>query len=55
LTAFSASSETFVPTQKTILLIANHLSVWHKMFLTATKFFGLAQKILGHVKGQGIR
>ena len=36
LTAFSASSKTFVPAQKTILLNANHLFVWHKMFLTAT-------------------
>ena len=30
LTAFSASSKTFVPAQKTILLKANHLFVWHK-------------------------
>ena len=36
LTAFSASSKTFVPAQKTILLNANHLFVWHKMFVTAT-------------------
>ena len=36
LTAFSASSKTFVPVQKTILLNANHLFVWHKMFVTAT-------------------
>ena len=43
--------------QKPILLNANHLFVWHKMFVTATKckhVFGLAQKILGPVKGQGI-
>ena len=40
LIAFSASSKTFVPAQKiptkTILLNANHLFVWHKMFVTAT-------------------
>jgi hypothetical protein len=37
-----------VPAQKPILLNANHLFVWHKMFVTATIFkyiFGLAQKI----------
>ena len=28
LTAFSASSKSFVPAQKTILLNANHLFVW---------------------------
>ena len=47
LTAFSASSKTFVLAQKTILLTANHLFVWHKMFETATickYIFGLAQK-----------
>ena len=47
LTAFSASLKTFVPVQKTILLNANHLFVWHKKF-------GPAQNILGPVKGQGI-
>ena len=36
LTAFSASSKTFVPAQKPILLNANHIFVWHKMFVTAT-------------------
>ena len=36
LTGFSASSKTFVPAQKPILLNANHLFVWHKMFVTAT-------------------
>ena len=36
LTAFSASSKTFVPSQKPILLNANHLFVWHKIFVTAT-------------------
>ena len=36
LTAFSASSKTFVPAQKSILLNANHLFVWHKMLVTAT-------------------
>ena len=35
-TAFSASSKTLVRAQKPILLNANHLSVWHKMFVTAT-------------------
>ena len=36
LTEFSASSKTFVPAQKPILLNANHLFVWHKMFVTCT-------------------
>ena len=48
LTAFKASSKTFVPAQKPILLNANHLFVWHKMFVTATickLIFGLAQNI----------
>ena len=36
LTAFSASPKTFVPAQKQILLNANHLFVWPKMFVTAT-------------------
>ena len=36
LTAFSASSKTFEQAQKTILLNANQLFVWHKMFVTAT-------------------
>jgi hypothetical protein len=36
LTAFSGSSKTFVPAQKPILLNANHLFVWHKMFVTGT-------------------
>ena len=36
LTAFSASSKAFVPAQKPILLNANHLFVWPKMFVTAT-------------------
>ena len=36
LTAFSVSTKTFVPAQKTILLNANHLFVWHKMFVTGT-------------------
>jgi hypothetical protein len=35
-TAFSASSKTFMPAQKPILLNANHLFVWHKMFVTGT-------------------
>ena len=60
LTAFSASSKTCVPAQKPILLNANHLFVWHKMFVTGTicmvrhKKFGPAQNILRPVKGQGI-
>jgi hypothetical protein len=36
LTAFSGSSKPFVPAQKPILLNANHLFVYHKMFVTAT-------------------
>jgi len=36
LTAFSASTKTFVPGQKTILLNANHLFVWRQMFVTGT-------------------
>ena len=36
LTAFSASSKPFVLSQKTILLNANHIFVWHIMFVTAT-------------------
>jgi hypothetical protein len=36
LTAFSASSKTFVRAQKPILLNANHLFVWHKIFVTGT-------------------
>ena len=47
LPAFSASSKTFVPAQKPILLNANHLFVWHKKF-------GPAQNILEPVKGPGI-
>ena len=48
LTAFSASSKTFVPAQKPILLNANHRFVWHKMFVTGTickKNFGQTQKM----------
>jgi hypothetical protein len=36
LTAFNASSKTFVLAQKPILLNANHLFVWQKTFVTAT-------------------
>ena len=59
LTAFSAASKTFVLAQKPILLNENHLFVWHKMFVTVKflvwhKKFGLAQNILGLVRGQGI-
>ena len=36
LIVFSASSKTFVPAQNSILLNANHLLVWHKMFVTGT-------------------
>jgi hypothetical protein len=56
LNAFSASSKTFVPAQKPILLNANHLFVWHKMFVTATLckyIFGLAQKIWTNPKHFG--
>ena len=48
LTAFSASSKTLVLAQNSILLNANHLFVWHKIFVTATickQIFGLAQKL----------
>ena len=48
LTAFSTYSKTFVPAQKPILLTANHLFVWYKIFVIATiceYIFGLAQKI----------
>ena len=45
--------------KKTILLNANHLFAWHKMFvgrfLVWHKTYGPAQNILGPVKGQGIR
>ena len=57
LTAFSASSKSFVPAQKPILLNANHLFVWlqnvNKFFVWRKKF-GPAKNILGPVKGQGI-
>ena len=36
LTAFCASSKTFVPAEKPISLNANHLFVLHKMFVTGT-------------------
>jgi len=36
LTAFSASLKFFVPVQKPILLNANHLFVWYKIFVIAT-------------------
>ena len=58
LTAFSTSSKTFVLAQQPILLHANHLFVWHKIFvdkfLVRHKKFGPAQNILRPVKGQGI-
>ena len=57
LTAFSASSKTFVLAQKQILLNANHLFVWHKIFVNRflgwIKKFGPAQNVLGPVKRQG--
>jgi hypothetical protein len=43
LNAFSASSKTFVPAQKPILLNENHFFVWQKMFVTGT----MCKKILG--------
>ena len=64
LTASSASSKTFVPAQKPILLNANHLFVRPKClclpqyvdkFLVWHNKFGQAHNILGPVKGQGIR
>ena len=36
LIAFRASPKTFVPAKKPILMHANHLLVWHKMFVTGT-------------------
>ena len=56
LTTLSASSKPFVPAQKPILLNANHLFVWHKMFVTATickYIFVLAQKIWTSTKHFG--
>ena len=50
LSAFRAFSKTFVPTQKPILLNANHRLVWHKKFEPAQNTLG----VLGPVKGQGI-
>ena len=38
MTAFSASSKTFVPAQKPNLLNGSYLLVQHKMFGTGTKF-----------------
>ena len=61
--AFSASSSTFVPAQKSILLNANHLLSGTKglqlpqyvnKFLFWHKKIGPAQNILGPVIGQGI-
>ena len=52
----SASSKPLVLVQKTILLNADHLFVWHKMFVTATickQIFGLAQKIWTSTKHFG--
>ena len=49
LTAFIASSKTFVPAQKTILL-----AQYVNKFLVPHKKFGPAQNILRHVKRQGI-
>jgi hypothetical protein len=36
LSSFIASSKTFVPAQKQILLNANHLLFWHKMVVSGT-------------------
>ena len=50
LTAFSASSKTFVPAQKPILLNANHFLFWHKIvgttqkIWTGTKHFGTCKR-----------
>ena len=57
LTAFGASSRTFVAAQKPILLNANHLFVWQKIFVTATIckwIFGLAQKVWTSPKYFGV-
>ena len=54
LTAFSASSKAFVPAQKTILLNANHLFVWHKISVTGTIYkyiFSPTQKMWTSTKG----
>ena len=62
LDCFGASSKTFVPAQKPILLHTNHLFVWHKMvglahyvnrILGWLKKIGPAQKHFGTYKGQG--
>ena len=56
LTAFSASSKTFVLAQKTILLNTNHILFRHKMFVTGTickQILGLAQKIWTSTKHFG--
>ena len=57
LTAFSAPSKPFVPAQKPISRNANHLFVWHKMFVTATTcklIFGLAQKVWTSTKDKAL-
>ena len=46
LTALCASSNIFAPAQKPILLNANHLFVWHKMFVTGVE---LVSKELNHL------
>ena len=61
--SFYKSQNTIVLAQKPNLLNANHLFVWHKMFVTATickkkilvwhKKFEPAQNILGPEKEQG--
>ena len=57
LIAFSAFSKTFRPAQKPILLNANRLLVWHKMFMTGItirkKIFGPTQKIWTDTKHFG--
>ena len=56
LTAFSASSKTFVPAQKPIFLNANHFFVWHKISVTDTickYIFGLTQKMWNVTKHFG--
>ena len=54
LTAFSASSKPLVPSQKPILLNANHPFVWHKICVTATIHmkidFSFGTKIFGTCK-----
>ena len=59
LTAFSATSKTFVPAQKPILLNANHLSVWHKNFCDChnikIKHFGTCERTRHQASSEWIK